>query len=41
LQAQPGVHEVQLAAGERTAYLKVDASGFDEQVVLRLIAEAI
>ena len=36
LEAQPGVREVQLAAGERTAYLKVDAAGFDEQVVLRL-----
>ena len=41
LQAQPGVHEVRLAAGECTAYLKVDAAGFDEQVVLRLIAEEI
>jgi predicted MFS family arabinose efflux permease len=41
LRAQPGVHEVRLAAGECTAYLKVDATGFDEQVVLRLIAEAI
>ena len=39
LEAQPGVREVQLAAGERTAYLKVDASGFDEQLVLRLIAD--
>ena len=37
-EAQPGVHEVQLAAGGRTAYLKVDAIGFDEQHVLRLIA---
>jgi predicted MFS family arabinose efflux permease len=41
LRAQPGVHEVQIAADERTAYLKVDATGFDEQVVLRLIAQAI
>jgi MFS family permease len=41
LRAQPGVHDVQIAANERTAYLKVDAKGFDEQVVLRLIAEAI
>ena len=39
LKAQPGVREVQLAAGERTAYLKVDAAGFDEQVVLRLIQD--
>ncbi len=39
LQAQPGVREVQLAAGERTAYLKVDAAGYDEQVVLRLIED--
>ena len=37
LRAQPGVREVQLAAGERTAYLKIDATGFDEQYVLRLI----
>ncbi len=37
LEAQPGVREVQLSAGERTAYLKVDAIGFDEQHVLRLI----
>jgi hypothetical protein len=37
LEAQPGVREVQLGAGERTAYLKIDASGFDEQHVLRLI----
>jgi MFS family permease len=41
LEAQPGVREVQLAAGERTAYLKVDATGFDEQHVLRLIADEI
>ncbi|MBI4189078.1 MAG: MFS transporter [Betaproteobacteria bacterium] len=41
LEAQPGVREVQLAAGGRTAYLKVDATGFDEQLVLRLIAEEI
>ena len=39
LGAQPGVREVQLAAGERTAYLKVDAAGFDEQLVLRLIED--
>jgi MFS family permease len=38
LEAQPGVREVQLAAGGRTAYLKVDTTGFDEQHVLRLIA---
>jgi MFS family permease len=37
LEAQPGVREVQLSAGERTAYLKVDATGYDEQHVLRLI----
>jgi len=41
LEAQPGVREVQLSAGERTAYLKVDVTGFDEQHVLRLIAEEI
>jgi MFS family permease len=41
LEAQPGVREVRLSAGERTAYLKVDATGFDEQHVLRLIAEEI
>jgi predicted MFS family arabinose efflux permease len=39
LEAQPGVREVQLAAGERTAYLKVDAAGFDEELVLRLIED--
>ena len=39
LRAQPGVREVRLAAGERTAYLKVDATGYDEQVVLRLIED--
>ncbi len=39
LEAQPGVREVQLATGSRTAYLKVDARGFDEQHVLRLIAD--
>ncbi len=37
LAAQPGVREVQLADGERTAYLKIDAAGFDEQHVLRMI----
>ncbi len=37
LAAQPGVREVQIAAGGRTAYLKIDAAGFDEQYVLRLI----
>jgi len=41
LEAQPGVREVQLAAGARTAYLKVDAAGFDEQLVLRLISEQV
>ena len=39
LQAQPGVREVILTAGERTASLKIDATGFDERVVLRLIEE--
>ncbi len=39
LQAQPGVREVKLAAGERTARLKVDAAGYDERVVLRLIED--
>ncbi len=37
LQQQPGVREVLLAAGGRTAYLKVDVAGFDEQHVIRLI----
>ena len=41
LEAQPGVREVQLVAGGRTAYLRVDATGFDEQHVLRLIAGEI
>jgi MFS family permease len=41
IEVQPGVREVRLSAGERTAYLKVDATGFDEQHVLRLIAEEI
>jgi len=39
IEAQPGVREVRLSAGEHTAYVKVEASGFDEQHVLRLIAE--
>jgi len=39
LRAQPGVQDVQLAPGERTAYLKVYAAGYDERVVLRLIQE--
>lgn len=39
LQAQPGVREVILAAGERTASLKFDATSFDEGAVLRLIEE--
>ena len=39
LAAQPGVREVRLASGGRAAHLKVDAAGFDEQHVLRLIAE--
>ena len=38
--AQPGVREVQLVAGAHTAYLKVDAAGYNEEVVLRLIADA-
>jgi predicted MFS family arabinose efflux permease len=37
LAAQPGVREVRLAGG--AAHLKVDAAGFDEQRVMRLIAE--
>jgi len=41
LQAQPGVREVILAAGGRTARLKVDATGYDERVVLRLIEDII
>lgn len=39
LQAQPGVREVLLAAGERTASLKFDVAAFDEGAVLRLIEE--
>ncbi|MEO8442219.1 MAG: MFS transporter, partial [Betaproteobacteria bacterium] len=39
LRAQPGVRHVQLAPQERTAYLKVDAKGYDEGVVLRLIED--
>ena len=39
LKAQPGVREVKLAPAERTAYLKVDARGYDERVVLRLIED--
>ena len=38
LEAQPGVREVHLGTGERTAVLKVDSVGFDEQHVIRLIA---
>jgi MFS family permease len=38
LEIQPGVREVQISPAERTAYLKVDATGFDERHVLRLIA---
>ena len=34
----PGVREAQVLAGERMAYLKVDARAFDEQDVLKLIA---
>ena len=37
LQQQPGVREVLLAAGGRTAYLKGDVAGFDEQHVIRWI----
>lgn len=36
--ALPGVREVQVAAGERMAHLKVDARAFDEQDLLKLIA---
>ena len=39
LKAQPGVREVKLAPAERSAYLKVDARGYDERVVLRLIED--
>jgi MFS family permease len=39
LQALPGVHEARVDAGGRRAYLKVDSDGFDEQNVLKLIAE--
>jgi MFS family permease len=38
LRALPGVHEASVVAGERTAYLKVDSAGFDEQNVHQLIA---
>jgi MFS family permease len=34
----PGVREALVVAGEGKAYLKVDAAGFDEENVLRLIA---
>ncbi len=39
LRAQPGVRSVQLARAERTAYLKIDATKYDERGVLRLIEE--
>jgi MFS family permease len=38
LHALPGVREAQVRAGERMAYLKVDARAFDERDVLKLIA---
>jgi MFS family permease len=41
LEAQPGVREVHVAPGVCTARLKVDVSRYDEQLVLRLIAEAV
>jgi predicted MFS family arabinose efflux permease len=38
LRSLPGVREAELAAGERTAYLKVDSARFDEDNVLHTIA---
>ncbi len=38
LRTLPGVHEALVMSGERSAYLKVDSAGFDEQNVLKLIA---
>ncbi|MDP1718260.1 MAG: MFS transporter, partial [Burkholderiales bacterium] len=37
LRGLPGVHEARVAAVERTAYLKVDSAGFDEQTVRKLL----
>ena len=39
LQTVPGVHEAHVVAGERRAYLRVDSADFDEENVLKLIAE--
>jgi MFS family permease len=41
LQALQGVHEVRVDAVERTAYLKVDSAGFDEQTVRKLLEGGI
>jgi MFS family permease len=41
LRALPGVHEASVAAGERSARLRVDSAGFDEENVRRLIARDI
>jgi len=38
LRALPGVHEASVAAGERSARLRVDSAGFDDENVRRLIA---
>jgi hypothetical protein len=35
------VHEVRVDAVERTAYLKVDSAGFDEQTVRKLLEGGI
>ena len=37
LRGLPGVHEARVDAIERTAYLKVDSAGFDEQTVRKLL----
>jgi len=41
LRGLPGVHEARVAAIERTAYLKVDSAGFDEQTVRKLLEGGI
>lgn len=41
LRGLPGVHEARVNAIERTAYLKVDSAGFDEQTVRKLLEGGI
>lgn len=41
LRGLPGVHEARVDAVERTAYLKVDSAGFDEQTVRKLLEGGI